>query len=421
MFPSTCARVFLASCALVIWETSAEVTEAIAREASADVAGVACRALQDGLVEASHSARQVLVYRCRAYDTCGGWGDRVAGLVGAAFLAVTTGRAFKVDAPGLEAAFRERLVPWAYDAAALQLSEGDDDILKRPAYNQKRFVPFPDPTFAGLSGDVAVLNSLNDVRFRQPMLQARLARYRVLYVVVNRGLSAEWYNWWAAGHGNRSIMMGSRGWVDAYKCIWDSLFAPTEHMLGQQVPMLNGSSPNLATLLGSLTSGDTFSLAVQVRIKVDSSSSRCIDARSEAWKRCLMNVTSAHAQGRRTIVVVVSNSRVAGDQAQHYFSKRPSFHEVWTHRLSGDIHTDRTYARDPDDSSQAELAFKHAMIDWFLMVHADALVLDSTSGFPVSASFMASSRQVLYGILSCARIHHAAVSRHESVCASRFC
>ena len=53
-------------------------------------------------IEGNHSIERYIVFQCRHMDDCGGWGDRLAGLAGAAMLAVTTGRKLRIDWPGLD-------------------------------------------------------------------------------------------------------------------------------------------------------------------------------------------------------------------------------------------------------------------------------------------------------------------------------
>ncbi len=89
----------------------------------------ACANLSDTLDKTESNKvnnSKFVVFQCRTMDDCGGWGDRLAGLAGAAMLAVTTGRKLRIHWPGLEAVVRSNtFYDWTFNREALGISRAD--------------------------------------------------------------------------------------------------------------------------------------------------------------------------------------------------------------------------------------------------------------------------------------------------------
>eukprot|EP00405_Crypthecodinium_cohnii_P003475 CAMPEP_0194771906 /NCGR_PEP_ID=MMETSP0323_2-20130528/50463_1 /TAXON_ID=2866 ORGANISM="Crypthecodinium cohnii, Strain Seligo" /NCGR_SAMPLE_ID=MMETSP0323_2 /ASSEMBLY_ACC=CAM_ASM_000346 /LENGTH=185 /DNA_ID=CAMNT_0039706217 /DNA_START=198 /DNA_END=755 /DNA_ORIENTATION=+ len=185
--------------------------------------------------------------------------------------------------------------------------------------------------------------------------------------------------------------------------------------------MINRSSFPLQDLLDQARRQDVFHIVVQVRV-FDQTSSRPADVRSPFWKHCLRNLTQRYSRGRRSILTIVSNGDLPAVEAYRYFrmlgQQKYVFADIWTHKLEGYRHIDNSYGSLVDPGLLAS-ARVHGIIDWLLMVHADVLVLDRTSGFPVSAALAAAPEQKQFGIFNCKRRPRAGPK--PKLCASRYC
>eukprot|EP00898_Chlorokybus_atmophyticus_P000900 jgi/Chlat1/1810/Chrsp135S02128 len=74
-----------------------------------------------------------VVYRCRQDDQCGGFSDRLTGMVTAFMFALVTNRAFLLDWPRAERAFYSPHINWGYTSKVFLRPEKDEGMPNMPA------------------------------------------------------------------------------------------------------------------------------------------------------------------------------------------------------------------------------------------------------------------------------------------------
>ena len=389
---------------------------------------------KSGITTAQHS----VVYQCRAVygdsDDCGGFGDRLAGLFGATFLAMSTNRSIFFDWTGLQDFFRTNVVDWDYDAATkagLLSSASDLKVLslridtRTPQMNESvPFLPIP-----GLSSDSAVISGLN---LQQPVLFSRqtwwsaMKPHRVVYLHSNRGLNAQWvadqtkleqHHAWPKEMG---VLRGGH-WIQMYSCLFSGLFGsqPTEALLGSTYRLMRADGKVISVDYRQVweVASQEFSVAVHWRQsdnlarldqlgpasgkpQVEGEGLTC-RLRQESLD-AITNLAKQHRPaGKKSVLVLSTNSLRTIKQVSEYFAGQTVFDYVYVQSLEGEIHMNpkefqqiTPNVREFDE--QRRSASIQTMRDWWLLKSADVLFADFKSGFSASAGLVASSDQHLY-------------------------
>lgn len=370
----------------------------------ANNARTACAPIVGTLHDLATNAHQAAIFQCRLSppDDCGGFGDRVSGLMGTAFFALATGRKLLIDWPGLPSVLAEGLISWRYDAKLWNLSKADKSILAATAsLSTTSSRSFPDPAYSGLSARAAVFTQLNAVGHREPTIHRAAAAHELIFLRTNRAGSRNWLHSLAATNGWPS--WGSRrdkdSWMEAYSCIFEALFVPSRTVLQSQY--ISGSverrSLTFGDVLARVTNTSTFSIALHVRVSdSEARQSKGCDETCDHLVRKIGNVSqhlvgSDTASGRAPVLVLCTNSVELARRAGNNAGLRNAFSGgVFTQDLSVDIHINpKEWAgrRDSTGYEQREQAsLLQAFRDWWLMRSVDVLVLmDRNSGFSMSA------------------------------------
>lgn len=387
---------------------------------------------------APENAWNFVVYRCRPGDDCHGLGDPIAGLFGAAFAAMSMGRALKVDWPGLAKVLEPRAVDWAYRPEELRVRAADQLLLDSVPVDATLGPAFPDPAFRNLSLDAAVLSAgAVDHGFGRYWQGAgaevldQASPRRLLFFSGNQGGTSKWF-----GELSDSLHWPTpaRGWLDVYPAIFQALFVPSKALLADEAPVLQlagGAAtsstalarPSLKKLVAILRDSRTFSIGLHVPSGdsalgqlVDAPSGGCLQAQlPEPFERslnCVERLVSELAQGAsRRILVITSESTCFRDLASRHFRNLANYTDVWIQELSpGELNSDY--------SPNAEGAWRRSVWTWFLMQQVSMFAVSGTAIDPFLASAILSvaSDKAAYSLSSCT------ILAKDALCSSgRYC
>jgi len=378
-----------------------------------------------------------VVFRCGPNDYAGGFGDRLAGLFGAAYIALSMHRVLKVDWPELSEVFSENMVPWQYDPNELGISAHDQNILSTRHFRKNPDWP-DERDFAGLSSDVVVMDAWKVDHPEQKWIDRAYREYpsdvvsgdarnsRVLIFSGNRGSSWDWYD-----HLQEFGLLpqGCSFW-ETYNAIFGALFRPNPTFFGMPVdvevaslarPRYTTSVP-LSKAIGVLKRPDTFSLGIHIRagdevIKHEANGEQCLNQGPNMdHVRCIMKLAKEKQHLSTRVLVIFSDSRCVKDKLMDWFMDSEAFTEVWTQKLTGSVNIDTTLSEKEDAEKHA---FRQSMRDWIMMRYVDMFGITTSysflSGFPSSALVTSSVDKELYELNGCQ------VGKQNSLCASRFC
>ena len=329
---------------------------------------------------------KAVVFQCPTGEYCGGWGDRLAGVFGAAALALYCNASFKVDWPDLRYIFGSGHVDWKYDPQQLGLSSEDQKLLQG-------FTPHPNAggRFNSLGNGLAVFEDSNDNEFGFPaavLAEITTADPRILYWSGNRAHAD-----WPASFNGLGV---------PYQCVFDALFAPTAHFLNSTVSLVGNRPRQVRELLAELQSGKTFSLAAHFRMHYSdgsvsektgedfSFSKDELDSIAKHFKCIEQLLGEAKGCGRK-VLIVASDSATVGRMALKHFH---GVDEVWVQNHAATVHIET--ARETGHDVRASLS--QAMQMWLLIRTADMAVFgypapSVPSGFSLSASITAPDGQ----------------------------
>ena len=331
-------------------------------------------------------SKKVVVYRCHEEDDCGGWADRLAGIFGAAFLAMTMQRRFALDFPGLQDVFELRGPNWTYKTD------------RNTGY---------------------VLDALCKDDFRRRDSWRRYEQHDLIIFHGNRGANAEWYQHLAAKLDWGRV---AGGWKEAYRCIFHGMFSLQPAFMESAMVLYNGTSIPYHVLLHRQSRPRTLTIGVHYRLA---------DAKSPDWLAsnlnmsfllrrswaCAYNVARAmtnlgHSKfmgSRSPWSIVLRRLRNAAPRLLVHFIFVSSSHranewvrqvynnsllrsaELWSPRITGEIHINRKeFAQGLPNATLAQMhAFRHAIRDWWLLLNANVVISDWQSGFSGSAMLLA--------------------------------
>eukprot|EP00933_Yihiella_yeosuensis_P073849 TRINITY_DN82622_c0_g1_i1.p1 TRINITY_DN82622_c0_g1~~TRINITY_DN82622_c0_g1_i1.p1 ORF type:complete len:451 (+),score=45.55 TRINITY_DN82622_c0_g1_i1:99-1355(+) len=386
----------------------------------------------------ANRTQQLVVYRCRKQDDCGGWGDRFAGIVGSAFLAMSLKRSFKIEWPGLDAVLKydARIYNWSYDEQSTKLWLKDRTILRRGVIKDSSGV-FPDKDFPDLSDDAAVLNVLNLDGYPLNPILGNYFRYRILFFHGNRGLSRRWFQAWAKDEKLEDVGIK---FVEIFGCIFESLFSPSDAFLNFRVPMYDTPSrPTFGDLLTSVRDRqNSFSIAIHWRVSdrdmKNGQKKQKKHQLDDFFLRCVESTIQTHSGGRPTTLFIFSNSEIVKEDLRAYFMKNrqgatSKIEKVWVpmlqvHSHINENHDSRTkqaresyLERNKTAEAEESTALMQTLVEWFIMKEVSAIVFSKQSGFPLSASLCASPQQIRTSAQSCTAMELSS----KSFCHNRFC
>lgn len=386
----------------------------------------------------------VVTYRCRPGDDCNGLGDRLAGVFGAAFVAISTRRTLKIDWPELMEVLQPNLIDWTFRPDELHVSKFDQQHLANVNIDDSLGPAFPDPAFSKLSSDVVVLNA-NEAypgfgrywRGINRKVEQNFTNNRIVIFSGNRGGTEDWYGELSA---ERQWMAPPivRGWMDIYRAMFHALFVVNEAFMAAVVPMqqvmtgtgfgaIRRSAPTLRELVATLMSPDTFSIGVHIRQGDEVIAGEATSATASCDKlaplpvllkrlQCVESLMASHDQAaRRRVLVIFSDSHCVKQRALEHLSSSTSFTDIWTQELSGGVNMDH------DLSNDRNHAWRQSMRDWILMRYVSMYIIGGVyfSGFPASAIVTTSMDKEVYDIDKCTPFDKR--NKDFIVCSSRFC
>jgi hypothetical protein len=385
------------------------------------------------LLTREDSPRKFVVFRCHSDDYAGGFGDRIAGVYGAAYLALSLGRELKIDWPDLSLIFSENILHWRANYDEMEVSKMDQKILNSTLVKEG-FAGYPDKNFKGLSPDVQVLNGwdtgmsiFDDWRGQSNPVDIEAGKTRVLIFSGNRGGSPEWFD------TIPNMPKGLEFW-ELYHAVFEALFVPNPVFMGMSVS-LHITGAGRGSYLASFPLGDvmqvlkdpnTFSMAAHIRTgdPVIRAEANMMNPEVECNRidqpqyytqrlRCLDQVGGSKAAFSKRVLLVFSDSRCAKKHITDYYAKSTAFTEVWAQDFTGGVNIDSTIAVDEHKTLYEGLR------DWTLLKSVDEYAITTAytfvSGFPSSAIIASSTKKELRELNSCQKM------TKKWLCAGRFC
>jgi hypothetical protein len=338
------------------------------------------------------SVDKFIVFRCHLNDDCYGWGDRYAGLACAAAVAMSTGRALKIDWPGLSGFLSPGSVNWTYDPAALGISPADQRTLQHGNLSQFGTRAFPDLAFQNLSQDVAVYNALywyNLYSMFQVDSWEALSPYRVVVMTGNRGVNRQWFEQLRDKYG-----WPYRDQHEFFSDLFDVMFAPTQAFLSMKVPLADNAVMSLGDMAATLSRADSYSMVLHFRAGDHTtckgngtvlSASSCVETEFRS---------RGGGDASRAVVVILSDStcsvRRTYDHLRHNLSNITTWLPINSGRESVQIDT-----RISNTPSKALEALERTLRDLWLMRSARYLVQQG-GGFPGAASIISTTLQSVF-------------------------
>jgi len=349
-----------------------------------------CSSLQAALNPEGKEERTV-IYQCpNTGQNCGGFADRLAGLLGATALALQWNATLRVDWPELHSGFDTNRVNWTYD------KEADPGHAKLEAYNAsvKNHL-----IFNKIDDSVGLVQDMNggDGKFPDDVLAK-----------ITEGSLKQVYFWGNRAHNDWPFekKLGVQ-WVQAPNCIFNAFFAPSAKFLDSQFSLI-GDEPKTAPLRGlaeSVEAKKTFSLALHMRMhysdndkqekdnedfKFDAEQLAAIDKHFACAERQL----DAAKGYDKKMLLLASDSATVGRLAWKRFHGKAGI-EVLAQRHTTDVHIDKNEGQQPKDK---EASMVQALQMWWLLRSAKTVAFGypapgNPSGFPMSAALVATSTQ----------------------------
>jgi len=347
-----------------------------------------------------NDANKTFIYRCRHSDDCGGVGDRMAGVMGAAFFAIASERSFRIQWHGLEHFFRPGHVNWTYDAESLGIPHLDEngqelDHSKTRARQGQGEMQFPFPG----NHNIAMFNDLNTRAISDPKKQKILERFAHVYFHSNRSPGMSIHNMTAktiAGLINSSIVEPTReGHYVAYRCLFNDIFQPTASFLNSSYKAIGYDAMPLQDVMAQMTSNGALSLAFHYRIDDNyvaaDNATATIDEETIQWLVLLSNNHSTNSI--RLNLFFISNSPASAHKVLQHHDVQSAYAHIFSQELTGSRHINSADAK--NSTTTVVVTFQQAMQDWWIMKNADILVC-GYSGFCMSAGIVASLSQIKY-------------------------
>jgi hypothetical protein len=358
------------------------------------------------MLEKSDENRYV-VFQCRAIDDCGGWGDRLAGLSSATYLALITKRKLKINWPGLARVARPNLVNWTYSQDELNISAEDREFLNRTAVRAKR--PRKIVQRTGRQVDVGIIAAVNDEEFWNDVLSGKynFDSYRIIFFHSNRGGGRQVLDLLEREHGvlghlfSNGQLQSRQSTKGLYYCIWRTLLIPSRELLNMKLNVTNSSLLTFGGLLSKVSdpAGCSFGLVHRFR------DSEMNPPLPKNMTNCFSKMPKDTCRpGAKRILVFISNSVPANIEASQRFAD--NFDEIFTSVEDvAERHIDpKDFARKHPLDEVASIinrATDLAAADWYTMTAVGTLLLRGGSGFSSSAALYSRGYQVLVNAQSC--------------------
>ena len=226
-----------------------------------------CSAIQDVTSTLNH-ANQTFIFRCRPGDDCGGVGDRLGGVMGGALFSIMSGRSYRVHWPGLTAIFKEGPTNWTYDVNDLGLSKDDEIKLDETRVSVVEGGAF----YKALPHErnVAIMNDLNAWLINNRTLWLEMKHYKTVFLHSNRGTNAAVYKAVSNFYNlpkRRGDSSEEKDYYDAYRCIFHSMFQPSDEFLQSSYQNINdGLTYVFSDIINILNDPSMFSIAIHYRV-----------------------------------------------------------------------------------------------------------------------------------------------------------
>jgi len=248
-----------------------------------------CSDIQDVTSKLNH-ANQTLIFRCRPGDDCGGVGDRLGGVMGGALFSIMSGRSYRVYWPGLTAIFKAGPTNWTYDVHDLGLSRGDEIELDATRvrvveggafYNalthsidgssdMSSSIVFTSSTDNSNNNKVAIMNDLNAWLINNRTLWTEMKHYKTIFLHSNRGSRHEMYQSIENQYQliKRSDKNELADYYDGYRCIFHSMFQPSDEFLHSSYVNINdnGLTHSFQDIINILNDPKLLSIAIHYRV-----------------------------------------------------------------------------------------------------------------------------------------------------------
>jgi hypothetical protein len=331
---------------------------------------------------------RAVVYICRHDTNCGGWGDRFAGIAGAVSYALQTNRTFFLFNRPISLYFRSACYDWEYTPRVAGSRYVDTDKLLREG---------------------RIMNIINQASFNpQNWDRQDLAEEGQVYMFNNRGPSYS-----TIFHLSHDLALTPITSVDMsakseqavnshklnvfYRCLFLSLFQPTGLLNSLAVEFFGREMMRFHELRRLMAQYFVISIHFRLPDRTYDSSF----ALPHNGLACLSHLLATHRAdiGEKKVAVYFSTNieqnpnwtftppNVTG-VSEFFFRKRAQYEQ--SHINSQQVRNTSLHAID--------VTFGYTIVDWYLLLDADILVLPVFSGF--SAAAAAVGRQVALYLLT---------------------
>jgi len=310
--------------------------------------GDSCPALLNA-TQALNSAERTFIYRCRHGDDCGGVGDRLAGAMGAAYFAVVSGRSFRIHWPGIEHVFKPGHSNWTYDPDVLGIPYKDKDgnELDRSRNHIVRGGGQVNYVLPAGAGNVVMFNDMNGREINLPAITARLVRHKHVYFHSNRSPDLLMNNFMVEKLVVKSGVVGGTtlndshaGHINAYRCMFNDIFQPTEAFLNTTYKSIDGNFTVFRELVDLVNRADEQSLAFHFRIddRHVTSDSAAVTIKNDTVKWIASLGTKHQAGSGKPNLFFITNSPASARKVMEDSDIREAFGRVFSQELTGSRH-----------------------------------------------------------------------------------
>jgi len=353
-----------------------------------------CGGIQQALVENGKKSDKTVVYQCIQGQSWGGWGDRLAGLFGAAALSLQLDASLKIEMTGLDSVFTSPGLDWTYNPSVLKVAEKDVHLLQTKNLTRKG-PRFPSDSFSALSEDLALFDdSDNNQGIDEEIHLMMAAKKRVIFVRGNRA------------HDWNYLLEKKVNWPKAWeRCVFNALFSPATNLLDSKISLMTSKpsepeSRSMRSLVDVMQDRQTFSLAAHFRMhsldqyNQDPADYTLPTERLQAVTKqfgCIEQLLEK-ASGSKKVLIVASDSNFLGRLAREHFQGNHGVSEVWVQSLTGPVHVAKA------SEKEAQSSLVQALQMWWLMHRSGNVVFGwpapkIPSGFSMSAALMGHNEQ----------------------------
>lgn len=319
---------------------------ALADYKPSDLYGDSCPALLKATQALNH-AKRTFIYRCRHGDDCGGVGDRLAGAMSAAFFSAVSDRSFHIHWPGIEYVFKPGHSNWTYDPSALGIPHKDlnGNELDKTRNHATRGDGDVTNALPG-HGNIVMLNDLNTREISKTAMAPGLKKYTHIYFHSNRSPDLQLNKNMvekllkSGVVGGTTVNDSHAGHINAYRCMFNDIFRPTEEFLDTTYKSTDGSSTSFRQLVNMVNRADERSLAFHYRIADGHVNSDHAKSRiSNGTIQWIASLGIKHQVGQKKLnLFFISNSPASARRVLQDSSIRAAFGRVLSQELTGSRH-----------------------------------------------------------------------------------